>query len=84
MTYSTSNPPTRVWGEVGGNSGWYYNSADDDSTVIGANYVTNAQALGMKVGDVVYIYDSATPKLSVVSVTAVTSSGSTMAFGAVS
>lgn len=84
MSYSTSNPPVKVADALaGGPNLWMYSSADDDGTVIGAGYVTDAQHLGMRVGDCVLIWDSTTPKGSIVFVTAVASTGSTMAFAAV-
>lgn len=85
MAYATSNQPYKVAGGFGsGKSLWFYVSADDDATVIAASYVTDALALGMKVGDAVLIWDTATPKGSLAFVTAVAAAGSTMAFGAVS
>lgn len=84
MAYVTTNQPVRM--DAGALTGagqiWYYSSADTDDTVIAAGYVTDAQHLGMKVGDVVFIWDTA-GKLSVAGVTAVSSTGSTMAFAAV-
>jgi len=91
MAYSTSSPPVKlVDGVMGGGAAgrggavWFYMSADDDATVMGAGYVSNAQDLGMKVGDFVLIYDTTNTKGSVAFVTAVSSSGSTMGFAAVS
>ena len=84
MTYSTSNPPALLGQTVGGNKLWYYTSADDDSTVIAAGYISNATKLGMATGDAMLIYDTATPKMSVAGVTSVGTTGSTMAFAAVS
>lgn len=79
MSYSTSSPPARIAGKIGGNAIWHYSSADDDATVIAASYITDALDLGMQVGDFVWIFDTAgigTPAV----VTAVSSSGSTMAY----
>lgn len=84
MAYVTTNPPQAVTVQTGsGKNIWFYSSADDDSTVIAATYITNALALGMKVGDAVMIWDSATPKLSLAGVTVVAAAGSTMTFAAV-
>lgn len=93
MSYSTSNPP-RQWeapGLYAGNSGsttraeggqmWTYVSADAKATVAGAGYITNAQSLGMIVGDVVMVCDTNTPMVSWHRVTAVSSSGSTLSSG---
>lgn len=84
MSYSTSNPPARIGGTIGGNSLWIYSSADDDATVNGAGYFTNGDALGMQVGDCVIVSDTATPKVSIHGVTAVTAGGAaTTGFAAV-
>lgn len=85
MSYATSNPPIKIAeGLAGGGALWFYQSADDDATVIAAAYVTDAQNLGMTVGDAVLIWDTATPKGSLAFVSAVASTGSTMTFAAVS
>lgn len=92
MTYSTDNPPVKlVDGLMGGGAAgrggalWHYASTDDDATVIAAGYITNADDLGMKVGDVVFIVETDNSyKLALAVVTAVSSTGSTMAFGVVS
>ena len=62
MAYSTSNPPrltvpsfTNVTGEIGR---WDYDSTDAAATVDASGYITNAKALGMKVGDIVAVIDS--------------------------
>lgn len=84
MSYATTNPPSEIGGTLGsGKRVWFYSSTDDDSTVIAANYITNAAALGMRVGDAVMIWDSTTPKGSLAFVTVVASTGSTMTFAAV-
>lgn len=84
MAYSTSIPPSKISNALGsGKALWFYASVDDDSTVIAAGYITNAAALGMKVGDAVLIWDSTTPKGSLAFVTVVASTGSTMTFAAV-
>lgn len=84
MAYSTSAPPAKIAGTIGGNSLWIYSSADADSTVTGASYFTNGFALGMKVGDPVIVVDTATPKTSVVYASSVTTSSAvTVAFAAV-
>jgi hypothetical protein len=62
MPYSTSNPPrlvlpsfTNVSGEIGT---WDYSSTDAGSAVDASGYITNAKALGMKVGDIVRVTDT--------------------------
>lgn len=86
MGYSTSNPP-RLWvGGVGGTPNlWAYKSTDAKATVNGADYFSNGDSLGMKVGDLVYVFDSATPTRTLHAVSAVTAGGAaTVVFAAVS
>lgn len=60
MAYSTSNPPVKVASSLtGAGNLWYYSSADVDSDVDATDYFSNGQALGMLVGDVVFVYDTA-------------------------
>lgn len=82
MAYSASTPPALLVQRIGGNSAiWGYRSVDDAATVRGANYFTNGLDLGMKAGDIVFHNDTdaATITGSVSVVTAVTSSGATVA-----
>lgn len=59
MAYSTSNPPALVFQTVGGTfREWVYRSTDAASVVRVAGYITNAEALGMKVGDSVRVIDT--------------------------
>jgi hypothetical protein len=61
MAYSTSNPPRKM-AQVNGSDGitmWTYSSADNITTVRGAGYFSNAGDLGMEVGDVVLVHDTA-------------------------
>lgn len=86
MVYSTSNPPQQLVPSIGDRpSIWAYESADDDATVNGAGYITNADDLGMKVGDFVYVFDTATPLGSLHYVNAInaTTGAATLAFAAV-
>lgn len=77
MAYATTNPPQVAVPSVGGQGPaiWTYTSADARATVNGADYFTNGDDLGMKVGDLVIVYDSATPLTSVHFVSAVTAGG---------
>lgn len=60
MAYSTSNPPAMVTQRVGGGAAiWMYNSTDAATVVRVAGYITNADDLGMKVGDIVIQVDTA-------------------------
>ncbi len=86
MAYVTTNPPVRVWGSVSGASGWYYTQPDDDdATIMAANFISNAQDLGMKVGDVVHIWTTTGTDIgSTTWVSAVDSSGCTLIFSVIS
>lgn len=85
MSYSTSNPPVLIAQSVGGGSGnvWLYKSADVDSDVNGASYFSNGVTLGMKVGDIVLVIDTTTPKGSFHYVASVSGAAATTGFGAV-
>lgn len=84
MAYSTQNPPSLIAESIGGSGSlWLYKSADDDGTVNGAGYVSNAGDLGMAVGDLVLVIDTATPKGSFHFVASIASGAATLAFGAV-
>lgn len=86
MAYATSNTPAKLADFIGGQGAvWLYRSADVDSDTNAADYYSNGDALGMEVGDIVLVIDTATPKGSLHFVSAVTSGGAaTTAFGAVS
>lgn len=57
MAYSTSNPPAMVSG-TNSHRNWVYKSTDAAAVVIVAGYITDADALGMQVGDTVTIIDT--------------------------
>lgn len=61
MAYSTSIPPSMVTQRAGTTGGamWIYNSADAATAVRVAGYITNADDLGMQVGDLVFQVDTA-------------------------
>lgn len=62
MAYSTSNPPQQlVAGMGGGVSLWGYSSDDVHTDVDAADYFSDGDALGMKVGDFVMVGDTTTP-----------------------
>ena len=84
MTYAVTNPPAKIAQTLTGKSVWLYVSADDDATVNGGSYFSNGVALGMQVGDIVLVSDTATPKVSLHGVASVTATAATTAFGAVS
>lgn len=85
MAYVASNPPRLMVPSMGGGPQfWVYTSADDDGTVNGSNYISNAEALGMRKGDLVYVYDTNTPKGSLHYVSNIDDDGNgTLAFAAV-
>jgi len=61
MAYSTANPPALVSQRVGANglAMWMYNSTDAATVVRAAGYITDADDLGIKVGDFIMHGDSA-------------------------
>lgn len=80
MAYSTSNPPSLTGGnsltrDNGGSQSWEYTSADVVGDVDAANYFSNGDALGMKLGDRVRVYDTTTPLVTDCWVSAVTAGG---------
>lgn len=87
MAYSTSAPPNKlVPGSLDGTGGptvWTYVSADAIGTVKGASYFSNGDALGMKVGDFILVYDTATPAFSSGWVKTVTAGGAASLSGTV-
>ena len=59
MAYATSNPPIRVAGGIAGPSLWLYEHATDPrATVIAQDYITDAEDLGMKIGDFVLSFET--------------------------
>ena len=79
MAYSASAPPVLVSQPIAGKKVWYYSSTDDVATVTGSDYFSNGDALGMKVGDFVMIYDTDGGDGGVAFVTAVTAGGAATA-----
>ena len=77
MAYETSNPPALISQRVGADGGavWVYKDGDTLSTVIGADYISNGDALGMEAGDKVIFIDSTNTKAIDLTVSAVTSDG---------
>jgi len=57
MSYSTSKPPQLFTQSLDGSVGpnlWTLSGTDADTTVDGSGYITNAKALGMKKGDILF------------------------------
>jgi hypothetical protein len=76
MAYSTSNPPAYVEGRLGGGHGrWVYISTDAIATVNTSGYFTNGHALGLRVGHMIEVIDTATPTTSLAVVADVTTGG---------
>lgn len=76
MAYVATNPPRVVIsGPFIDGRLWIYKSADIVGDVDAANYFSNGDALGMKVGDPVIVVDTATPKATMTVVSAVTAGG---------
>lgn len=72
MAYSTSIPPRLAVPSMGdGPQIWIYQSADVVGDVDAAGYFTNGEALGMRLGDMVWVYNSTTPICTVCWVSAV-------------
>ena len=74
MSYSTDNL-VKLGGSPGGQQMWGYKSADAVTTVIAADYYSDGSARGMRVGDVVFIYDTNVGDGAIAYVTAVTAGG---------
>lgn len=79
MAYSTSSPPVLLSQGISNSVPriWIYSNTDADTTVDDAGYITNAQALGMKVNDLLLYCKTDTPAWYTLIVTAVASTGST-------
>lgn len=77
MSYSTSNPPAVMSGPLTGpGKQWSYRSTDVATDVDASGYFTNGDALGMKVGDIVWVFDTDTNDVMTIHrVTAVTAGG---------
>lgn len=60
MAYSTSNPPFKLAGDIGGKSFslWGYKHTDAETAFDDTDYITNAGDLGMQTGDFVLIVDT--------------------------
>lgn len=59
MAYSNDNPPALLTQTIGGTKAfWVYASTDTATAVRVSGYITNAKALGMQVGDIVFSIDT--------------------------
>lgn len=75
MAYATTNPPTLFGQAIAGQRIWLYVSADAIATVNTAAYFSNGDALGLKVNDIVWVIDTATPTSGIAIVRDVTAGG---------
>jgi hypothetical protein len=80
--YSTSNPPKLVLPSFTNTSGeasfWVYSSVDNATTVDVPGYFTNAKALGIKVGDYIWVIDNDASPVITTTHRAVSYSGDTL------
>ena len=60
MAYSVTNPPRLLLAGImnQGPAIWSYSSTDAAADVDASGYITNGGALGMKVGDFVFVQDT--------------------------
>lgn len=77
MAYATTNPPQCLVPRMGGGKAlWVYTHTDIHTDVDASDYFSNGSALGMKVGDVMFVSKSdATIGATVHYVTTVTAGG---------
>lgn len=77
MAYSTANPPCLISERLGSDGGhvWAYKDGDPFDTMLAADYISNGDALGMKVGDPVILIDSTNSVALTAHVSSVTSGG---------
>jgi hypothetical protein len=78
MAYDTTKPPVRMSQGIDSVTFWAYQSADAAATVKAAGYISNAEDIGMKVGDGIVILDTATPLATLAIVSVVASTGATL------
>jgi hypothetical protein len=61
MAYNKENLALVAQTQKGDKKFWVYISADPIATVRAANYISDANLMGMNVQDVVWVFDTATP-----------------------
>ena len=80
MAYSTSTPPQLLLGSFTNGSGqvsiWNHYSADTAATARVTGFITNAEDLGMKVGDIVLHRDTGTNIVSTLRMAVINANGS--------
>ena len=68
MAYASSGLTQMSMG--GGNASWFYSTTDAIAAINSAGYFTGEAVNMLNVGDVIFVYDSNTPTLSIVQVNA--------------
>ena len=83
MAYSTTNPPVLVSVAplAGAGQIWRYESTHTQSAVDAAGFITNALDLGMRVKDIVLVYDTTTNAVHNHVVLAVSATGADLSDG---
>lgn len=70
MAYAASNPPFLLVEGIGGVLRlWGYVSADAETAFDDTDYITNASALGMVTGDIVFVLDTTNSLSTIAQVT---------------
>jgi hypothetical protein len=77
MAYSTANPPALVSVAplTGAGQVWAYRWTDAATAVDASGYITNAKALGMRVGDLVRVTNTSTGIVTTHHVVNITAAG---------
>ena len=83
MAYIITNPPALHSQAVSGAREWVYESTDNAADATAVNYFTNAQDLGMKVGDTVRVRNTGNNAVTIHTVLTVASSGADLTDGLV-
>ena len=84
MSYSSTNPPALVSQRIGGGPAmWIYKSSDESAeAVTAAKYFANGEALGMRVGDLVFSITTTAGTSALFSICTISSISSTGSAGA--
>jgi hypothetical protein len=84
MAYSSTNPPALVSQRIGGGPAlWIYKSSDESSvSVTATKYFANGEALGMRVGDLVFSISTTAGTSALFTICAISSISSTGSAGA--
>jgi hypothetical protein len=75
MTYSVGSTKLVVPGMSAGPAVWYCSGTGPFTEVDGADYVSDGERIGMKVGDIVFYYDTDTYTVTIHAVKEVDSDG---------